>query len=72
MSEYTQLKEQMNEIDDLNARIAELEAERDKLRFAINTVLNMEGAESMSDGIFVVAALGVLRGTLLNGGRERV
>ena len=25
MSDYTQLKEQMNEIDDLNARIAELE-----------------------------------------------
>ena len=41
MSEYTQLKEQMNEIDDLNARIRELEAAISKLKEALKEVVTI-------------------------------
>ena len=66
MSEYTQLKEQMNEIDDLNARIAELEAlvqsfdavdkarqaENDKLREALRwTIESIDITDWSRDGI---------------------
>ena len=55
MSEYTQLKEQMNEIDDLNARIAELEAlvqsfdAVDKARQAENDKLRGAGQDVVAN-----------------------
>ena len=56
MSEYTQLKEQMNEIDDLNGRIAELEAQVAKLREAAQAVadawsISVKGTDDAIDAL---------------------